>query len=83
MNVDVCQNYQMSIYLRMTWVDPRLEFSENVDHVLVSAKNIDQIWKPDLFFPNEEKADFHVVTLPNKLLRVYGNGTVLYSLRYV
>lgn len=42
---------------------------------------LDSIWKPDLFFANEKGANFHDVTTDNKLLRVFKDGTVLYSIR--
>ena len=73
----------MSIFLRQKWVDPRLTFGRvgDTDHVLVTAKDIGHIWKPDLFFPNEKSATLHQVTIPNKLMRIYHNGTVLYTTR--
>ncbi|KAI0231531.1 Glycine receptor subunit alpha-4 [Lamellibrachia satsuma] len=76
-------DYRLSIYLRQKWVDPRLTFGRvgDTDHVLVSAKDIEHIWKPDLFFPNEKSASMHQVTIPNKLMRIYHNGTVLYTTR--
>ncbi|KAI0231536.1 Glycine receptor subunit alpha-3 [Lamellibrachia satsuma] len=80
---EVNMDYRLNIYLRQKWVDPRLTFRRfgDTDHVLVSVKDIERIWKPDLFFPNENSAAFHHVTVPNKLLRIYHNGTVLYSSR--
>ncbi|KAE8621912.1 hypothetical protein XENTR_v10005032 [Xenopus tropicalis] len=42
---------------------------------------LDSIWKPDLFFANEKGANFHDVTTDNKLLRIFKNGNVLYSIR--
>uniref|UniRef100_A0A8C6SUE2 Alcohol dehydrogenase n=1 Tax=Neogobius melanostomus TaxID=47308 RepID=A0A8C6SUE2_9GOBI len=42
---------------------------------------LDSIWKPDLFFANEKGAHFHEVTTDNKLLRIFKNGNVLYSIR--
>lgn len=43
---------------------------------------LDSIWKPDLFFANEKGANFHEVTTDNKLLRIFQDGSVLYSIRY-
>ncbi|KAI0233031.1 Glycine receptor subunit alpha-3 [Lamellibrachia satsuma] len=80
---DINMDYQLDIYLRQTWVDPRLTFRRfgDSDHVLVSAKSMEHVWKPDLFFRNGKSASFHRVTAPNKLMRIYNNGTVLYSTR--
>ncbi len=36
---------------------------------------------PDLFFRNEKRAVEHKVTVPNRLLRLSPDGTVLYSQR--
>lgn len=44
---------------------------------------LDSIWKPDLFFANEKGANFHEVTTDNKLLRIFQDGSVLYSIRYL
>ncbi|KAK2170893.1 hypothetical protein NP493_1128g00008 [Ridgeia piscesae] len=81
---EVNMEYRLNINLRQVWVDPRLSFrriSDN-DHVIVSVKDTELVWKPDLFFPNEKAAAFHHVTVPNKLMRVYHNGTVVYSTRH-
>ncbi|KAI0231533.1 Glycine receptor subunit alpha-4, partial [Lamellibrachia satsuma] len=82
-NIRKGTDYRLSIYLRQKWVDPRLTFGRvgDTDHVLVTAKDIGHIWKPDLFFPNEKLATMHQVTIPNKLMRIYHNGTVLYTTR--
>ena len=78
------QDYRVDIYLRQTWVDPRLTFPrlDDHEHLVVSSKGIDNIWTPDVFFPNEKSAAFHKVTVPNELMRIYHNGTVQYSVRY-
>ncbi|XP_064609324.1 glycine receptor subunit alpha-2-like [Liolophura sinensis] len=42
---------------------------------------MDSLWVPDLFFANEKTAMVHDVTVPNRLMHVYRNGTVRYSVR--
>merc|ERR1711884_580228 len=39
------------------------------------------MWMPDIFFPNEKRASIHEITVPNKLMRLYPNGTVVHSVR--
>ena len=42
-----------------------------------------KIWTPDTFFHNGKKSVAHNMTMPNKLLRIMDNGTLLYTMRYV
>lgn len=74
----------MNIFLRQQWNDPRLAYAEYPDDSLdLDPSMLDSIWKPDLFFANEKGAHFHEVTTDNKLLRIFKNGNVLYSIRWV
>ena len=69
-------------FLRQQWNDPRLAYREYPDDSLdLDPSMLDSIWKPDLFFANEKGANFHEVTTDNKLLRIFKNGNVLYSIR--
>ncbi|KAK2909011.1 hypothetical protein Q8A67_004848 [Cirrhinus molitorella] len=75
-------DYRVNIFLRQKWNDPRLAYSEYPDDSLdLDPSMLDSIWKPDLFFANEKGAHFHEVTTDNKLLRIFKNGNVLYSIR--
>ena len=66
---------------RQSWVDPRLKYDgRGIEYVHVPVS--DSIWTPDTFIRNEkESSSFFLV--PSKLfyLRVFPNGTVLYSVR--
>lgn len=76
------QDYRVNIFLRQQWNDPRLAYAEYPDDSLdLDPSMLDSIWKPDLFFANEKGAHFHEVTTDNKLLRIFKNGNVLYSIR--
>ncbi|KAM9769937.1 LOW QUALITY PROTEIN: glycine receptor subunit alpha-3-like [Menidia menidia] len=78
----VLQDYRVNIFLRQQWNDPRLAYAEYPDDSLdLDPSMLDSIWKPDLFFANEKGAHFHEVTTDNKLLRIFKNGNVLYSIR--
>ncbi|KAL6071102.1 hypothetical protein STEG23_016059, partial [Scotinomys teguina] len=78
----LCKDYRVNIFLRQKWNDPRLAYSEYPDDSLdLDPSMLDSIWKPDLFFANEKGANFHEVTTDNKLLRIFKNGNVLYSIR--
>lgn len=78
------QDYRVNIFLRQKWNDPRLAYSKYPDPSLdLDPSMLDSIWKPDLFFANEKGANFHDVTTDNKLLRIFKDGAVLYSIRWI
>ncbi|XP_044133393.1 glycine receptor subunit alpha-1 [Bufo gargarizans] len=79
---ETTMDYRLNIFLRQQWNDPRLAYSEYPDDSLdLDPSMLDSIWKPDLFFANEKGANFHEITTDNKLLRIFKNGNVLYSIR--
>ena len=38
---------------------------------------------PDTFFRNEKEAKKHEIIVPNVYVRIYPNGDILYSIRYL
>lgn len=77
---ELSMEYTVDMYLRQTWVDPRLKHSYSKPLVL-PPKFIDKIWIADLFFSNEKSSYFHDVTVPNRYIRIASDGEVLYSVR--
>ncbi|KAF1378780.1 hypothetical protein PFLUV_G00194050 [Perca fluviatilis] len=78
---ETTMDYRLNVFLRQQWNDPRLAYKEYPDDSLdLDPSMLDSIWKPDLFFANEKGANFHEVTTDNKLLRIFQNGNVLYSI---
>ena len=77
------QDFSIDIFLRLSWTDPRLVYDAQpkMSKLTLTAKMIDKIWVPDIFFPGEKSAFEHVVTVPNKIIRMYPNGTISYSAR--
>ena len=73
----------MNFLLRQRWTDPRLKYetNENVTRIELDSKVMHQIWVPDVYIVNEKEAEVHDVTVPNKLMHIYPNGLVVYSLR--
>uniref|UniRef100_H3DE86 Glycine receptor, alpha 4a n=1 Tax=Tetraodon nigroviridis TaxID=99883 RepID=H3DE86_TETNG len=79
---ETTMDYRLNVFLRQKWNDPRLAYREYPDDSLdLDPSMLDSIWKPDLFFANEKGANFHEVTTDNKLLRIFQDGSVLYSIR--
>ncbi|XP_034299974.2 glycine receptor subunit alpha-2-like isoform X2 [Magallana gigas] len=79
----ISMDYSMNVFLRQTWRDSRLNFSHisNISVLELDQRRIGDVWIPDLFFKNEKSASFHTITVPNKLLHIYNNGSVIYSIR--
>ncbi|ELU16044.1 hypothetical protein CAPTEDRAFT_3682 [Capitella teleta] len=72
-------DYSVSIYLRQAWRDPRLQFSlYGKKKTIKLANGWDHVWVPDTFFRNEKRADFHQITVPNRLMNLDRTGHVWY-----
>lgn len=82
----------MDCYFRQSWVDRRLAFTypktrkgDNppAETLALSISMLARIWKPDTYFYNGKQSYLHTITTPNKFVRLYPDGRVLYSSRYV
>nr|APC26106.1 GABA receptor alpha-like protein [Homarus americanus] len=73
--------YSMDCYFRQSWVDERLAFSDLEEAFTLSVSVLDKLWKPDTFIYNGKKSYVHLITTPNKFIRLYQNGRILYSSR--
>lgn len=77
------QTYSMDCYFRQSWVDRRLAFQGGKETLALSISMLARIWKPDTYFYNGKHSYLHTITSPNKFVRLYQDGRVLYSSRYV
>ena len=71
------------MYLRQQWKDPRLEVNPQsleipMEKVRLGDGRWTQIWVPDTFFRNEKRAEFHHVTVNNRLLTLTSKGVLWY-----
>ncbi|XP_071561086.1 gamma-aminobutyric acid receptor alpha-like [Temnothorax nylanderi] len=73
--------YSMDCYFRQSWVDRRLAFQGGKETLALSISMLARIWKPDTYFYNGKHSYLHTITSPNKFVRLYQNGRVLYSSR--
>ncbi|XP_034246807.1 gamma-aminobutyric acid receptor alpha-like [Thrips palmi] len=78
---EVDMTYSMDCYFRQSWVDRRLAFQGNKETLALSIKMLQRIWKPDTYFYNGKQSYLHTITTPNKFVRLYQDGRVLYSSR--
>lgn len=76
------QDYTATIFLRQRWRDSRLVFPGN-ESVSVDGRLVSLLWIPDTFIPDSKRSFLHDVTVENRLIRIFSNGTVLYALRYI
>ncbi|GIY80013.1 gamma-aminobutyric acid receptor alpha-like [Caerostris extrusa] len=56
-------------------------FEAPIPSLSLNIKMLEGIWKPDTYFHNGKGSYLHTITLPNKLLRIFQDGRVLYSMR--
>lgn len=75
------QDYTATIFLRQRWRDSRLVFPGN-ESISVDGRLVSLLWIPDTFIPDSKRSFLHDVTVENRLIRIFSNGTVLYALRY-
>ncbi|XP_068907238.1 gamma-aminobutyric acid receptor alpha-like isoform X2 [Tenebrio molitor] len=79
---EVDMTYSMDCYFRQSWVDRRLAFpGDTNDTLALSISMLARIWKPDTYFYNGKQSYLHTITTPNKFVRLYQDGRVLYSSR--
>lgn len=76
-------DFSISMYLRQRWKDSRLKYVplKGMKSLELDSATIAKVWIPDLFIPAEKRAIVHDVTVPNKLMHVYPDGKIQYSLR--
>ncbi|PIO64293.1 Neurotransmitter-gated ion-channel ligand binding domain protein, partial [Teladorsagia circumcincta] len=85
-NIDfVRMQYNIQVTFRQFWRDPRLAYGDLFPgkslpkFIIVTEKDL--IWTPDTFFLNEKEAHRHQIDKLNLLMRIYANGSVMYSER--
>lgn len=74
-------DFSTTCYLRQTWNDHRLKFNYTNITLQLDREEIKKLWLPDTFFP-ESKFDQINLEMPNTLLHIHHDGTVIYSLRF-
>ncbi|TEA42172.1 hypothetical protein DBR06_SOUSAS6810087, partial [Sousa chinensis] len=75
------REYTIDIIFAQTWFDSRLKFNSTMKVLMLNSNMVGKIWIPDTFFRNSRKSDAHWITTPNRLLRIWNDGRVLYTLR--
>ncbi|OXU29120.1 hypothetical protein TSAR_013873 [Trichomalopsis sarcophagae] len=79
---EVNMDYTITMYLNQYWKDERLAFSHEKEILTLSGDFAEKIWVPDTFFANDKHSFLHDVTERNKLVRLAGDGSVTYGMRF-
>ncbi|XP_063989584.1 gamma-aminobutyric acid receptor subunit beta-like isoform X1 [Diachasmimorpha longicaudata] len=84
---EVNMDYTITMYLNQYWKDERLAFSYEAEVLTLSGDFAEKIWVPDTFFANDKNRGFvpsflHDVTERNKLVRLSGDGSITYGMRF-
>ena len=77
----VAQDYMVSMYLRQSWTDQRLVYPPyrgKIKKIRLGDNSWTKIWTPDTFLRNEKGADFHDVTVENRMLTLTSEGLLWY-----
>ncbi|TGZ37571.1 Uncharacterized protein DBV15_03853 [Temnothorax longispinosus] len=79
---DIKMEYSVQLTFREQWLDERLRFNDFGGRLkYLTLTEASRVWMPDLFFSNEKEGHFHNIIMPNVYIRIFPNGSVLYSIR--
>ncbi|KAA0198216.1 hypothetical protein HAZT_HAZT002907 [Hyalella azteca] len=79
---EVNMDYTITMYLNQYWKDERLSFSSDDEFISLPGDFAEMIWVPDTFFANDKSSYLHDVTEKNKMIRLYGDGSITYGMRF-
>ncbi|KAK6630384.1 Gamma-aminobutyric acid receptor subunit beta-like [Polyplax serrata] len=79
---EVNMDYTITMYLDQYWKDERLAFSTEDETLTLAGDFAEKIWVPDTFFANDKNSFLHDVTERNKLVRLNGDGSITYGMRF-
>ncbi|XP_076372399.1 glutamate-gated chloride channel-like [Tachypleus tridentatus] len=74
------KKFKVQLTFRQYWMDKRLKFSSPRINYL-SVNDHDSLWTPDIFFTNSYGGEALNLLSANSLLRIMGDGKVVYSRR--
>uniref|UniRef100_A0A1I8IKY9 Gamma-aminobutyric acid receptor subunit beta-like n=3 Tax=Macrostomum lignano TaxID=282301 RepID=A0A1I8IKY9_9PLAT len=78
------QDYTITMYLNQYWTDRRLAFDVKNPNksMTLTGEFASRIWVPDTFLANDKHSFLHDVTEQNKMVRLYGDGRIIYGMRF-
>ncbi|CAL8119988.1 unnamed protein product [Orchesella dallaii] len=79
---EVNMDYTITMYLNQYWKDERLAYSTKDDQLTLAGDFAEKVWVPDTFFANDKSSFLHDVTEKNKMVRLAGDGSITYGMRF-
>lgn len=72
------------MYFRQYWKDERLQYNDTgySKRLAFNPEMLKFIWVPDTHFPGIKDGLKHDITDTNEVVRLWSNGSVLYSMRW-
>ena len=79
------QEFTTIMYFRQYWMDKRLQYNNTgySKRLAFNPQMLKFIWVPDTHFPGIKDGLKHDITDTNEVIRLWPNGSVLYSMRWV
>ena len=74
-------SFRAQVTFRQQWRDPRLAFTEKHELKYINLRDASLVWTPDIFFSNAIDGHKHEILSKNELVRIFPDGSVLYSAR--
>ncbi|XP_071951891.1 gamma-aminobutyric acid receptor subunit alpha-5-like isoform X2 [Antedon mediterranea] len=77
------KEFYVEVFFRQRWADERLRYSNGTAFKVLPLNSVllESIWYPDTFFHNDRNSKGHDIIVPNRLVRIYPDGEVLYTQR--
>lgn len=77
------QEFTTIMYFRQYWMDRRLQYNNTgySKRLAFNPQMLKFIWVPDTHFPGIKDGLKHDITDTNEVIRLWPNGSVLYSMR--
>ncbi|VDM77756.1 unnamed protein product [Strongylus vulgaris] len=75
--------YSIDVEMELSWYDLRLANNYTKPIRIREQQILDLIWKPDPYFVNSKFSYLHTVSFPNFRMRIFPDGLVKYTMRYI
>ncbi|XP_033111431.1 gamma-aminobutyric acid receptor subunit alpha-2-like [Anneissia japonica] len=77
------KEFYVEVFFRQRWEDERLRYSNGTAFKVLPLNSVllESIWYPDTYFHNDRNSKGHDIIVPNRLVRIYPEGNVLYTQR--
>ncbi|XP_048587018.1 glycine receptor subunit alpha-3-like isoform X2 [Nematostella vectensis] len=80
---EINMEFTTIMYFRQYWEDPRLAYADTgyTKRLAFNPEMLKFIWVPDTHFPGIKDGLKNDITASNEVVRIFPNGTLLYSMR--